>query len=59
MAIVERFKQESMYAMSAKNIGRCGEVAVGRGAAVISRWFKPLRSSFVFIPPCFLFVALK
>ena len=26
MAIVEKFKQESMYGLSAKKSGRCGEV---------------------------------
>ena len=32
MAIVERFKQRSMYGQSAKKNGRCG------GEAVVQRW---------------------
>ena len=32
MAVVERFKQESMYGLSAKNSGRCKEVAI------VERW---------------------
>ena len=37
MAIVERFKQESMYGLSAKKkCGHCGEVAVSGGSTVLS-----------------------
>ena len=32
VATVERFKQESMYGLSAKKTGRCREVAVSGGA---------------------------
>ena len=37
MAVVERFKQELMYGLSAgtKKSGRCREVAVRRGSTVI------------------------
>ena len=36
MAIVERFKQESMYGLSAKKkCGHCGEVAVSGGSTVL------------------------
>ena len=34
MAVVERFKQESMYGLFAKKSGRCREVAVIRGSTV-------------------------
>ena len=34
MAVVERFKQESMYDLSAKKSGCCREVAVIRGSTV-------------------------
>ena len=34
VAVVERFKQESMYALSAKKSGRCREVAVRGGSTV-------------------------
>ena len=36
MALVERFKQELMYGLSAgtKKCGRCGEVAVSGGSTV-------------------------
>ena len=36
VAVVERFKQESMYGLSAKKIGRCREVAVS-GDLTVSR----------------------
>ena len=36
-AIVERLKQESMYGLSAKKTGRCGEVAVIGGSPVVER----------------------
>ena len=39
MTVVERFKQESMYGLSAKNSGRCGEVAVS-GDSTVRRHFK-------------------
>ena len=37
VAVVERFKQELMYGLSAwtKKCGRCGEVAVSGGSTVI------------------------
>ena len=31
VAVVKRFKKESMYGLSAKKSGRCGEVAVNNG----------------------------
>ena len=34
MAVVERFKQESIYGLSAIKSGRCGEVAVSKGSTV-------------------------
>ena len=34
MAIEERFKQESMYGLSAKKGIHCGEVAISRGLTV-------------------------
>ena len=34
MAIVERFKQESMYGLPPNKSGRCGEVAVSEGLTV-------------------------
>ena len=34
MALVERFKQELMYGLSAKKNGRCREVAVSEGSTV-------------------------
>ena len=34
MAVVERFKQESMYDLSAEKSGRCREMAVIRGSTV-------------------------
>ena len=34
MAVVERFKQESMYELSAQKSGRCGELAVSGGSTV-------------------------
>ena len=34
VAVVQRFKQESMYGLSAKKNGRCREVAVSRGLTV-------------------------
>ena len=37
MAIVERFKQESMYGLSAKKSGCCGDVAVSGGLIAGSR----------------------
>ena len=36
MAVVERFKQESMYELSAKKSGHCREVAVSGGSTVVS-----------------------
>ena len=39
MAAVERFKQESMYELSAKKCGHCGEVAVNGGSTVLSDFF--------------------
>ena len=38
VAVVERFKQELMYGLSAgtKKCGRCGEVAVSGGSTVLS-----------------------
>ena len=51
MAVVERFKQESMYGLSAKKSGRCEAVAVverfkqesmyglsAKKVAVVERW---------------------
>ena len=36
VAIVERFKQESMYGLSAKEkCGHCGEVAVSGGSIIL------------------------
>ena len=37
MAVVERVKQQSMYGLSAKNIGRCGEVAVSGSSTVLAQ----------------------
>ena len=37
MAIVERFKQESMYGLSAEKSGCCGDVAVSGGLIAGSR----------------------
>ena len=34
MTVVERFKQESVYGMSAKKIGRCRDMAVSTGSTV-------------------------
>ena len=34
VAIVERFKQESIYGLSAQKSGRCGEVTVSKGSTV-------------------------
>ena len=36
MAVVERFKQESMYGVSAKKSSLCREVAVSEGSTVIT-----------------------
>ena len=33
--MVERFKQESMYGLSAKNSGPCGEVPISGGSTVV------------------------
>ena len=44
MAVVERFKQESMYGLSAKKIGRCREVAVSGGSTVVKEYRGILRS---------------
>ena len=42
VAVIERFKQESMYGLSAKNCGRCREVAYSGGKTVFliqsQRW---------------------
>ena len=35
MAVVERLKQESMYGLSAKKSGHCGEVAVSGDSTVL------------------------
>ena len=35
VAVVVSYKQESMYALSSKKSGRCGEVAVSRGVTVL------------------------
>ena len=37
MAVVERVKQQSMYGLAAKNIGRCGEVAVSGSSTVLAQ----------------------
>ena len=37
VAVVERVKQQSMYGLSAKNIGRCGEVAVSGSSTVLAQ----------------------
>ena len=39
MAIVERFKQESMYGLSAKKSGRCGEMTVSGDSTVVPASF--------------------
>ena len=38
-AIVERFKQESMYGLFAKKSGLCREVAVSEGSTVIKEYY--------------------
>ena len=35
MAVVERFRQESMYRLSDKKSGHCGEVTVSVGSTVL------------------------
>ena len=52
MAVVERFKRESMYGLPPKKSGHCREVAVSGGSTVvsfcdcvISTWFR-LRANF-------------
>lgn len=35
VAVVQRFKKESKYEMSAQKSGRCGEVAITGGSAVL------------------------
>ena len=39
MTIVERFKQESMYGLSAKKSGRCGEMTVSRDSTEVPALF--------------------
>ena len=39
MAVGERFKQESMYGLSAKKGGHCREVAVTEGSTVLKAGF--------------------
>ena len=34
VAVVETFKQKSMFQLSAKTSGRCGEVVISRGSTV-------------------------
>ena len=57
VAIVERFKQESMYGLSAKKSGRCREVAVSGGAIPFNllQLFPSLLPFFFFI--CSVFYA--
>ena len=38
MAIVEKFKQVSMYGLSAQKSGRCKEVTVSGGWTVHDQW---------------------
>ena len=40
VAIVERFKQKSMFQLSAKTSGHCGEVVISRGSTVQEMHFK-------------------
>ena len=54
VAVVERFKQELMYGLSAgtKKSGRCGEVAVSGGSTVktVARCFCTNRTSLRTVP---------
>ena len=43
-AIVEWFKQESMYGLFAKKSGRCREVAVSESSTIIKECYGILRS---------------
>ena len=44
VTVLERFKPESMYGLSTKQSGRCGEVVVSGGLTVIKEYYGILRS---------------
>ena len=51
VAVVERFKQESLYRLSAEKSGPCREIVISRGSTVHNKWSTQLYQQFTFDRP--------